>query len=265
VKTIAITFLVLLTILLSAQTSDFETKLVGPGIKTVHIPGGTFQMGSNEGSVDEKPVHPVTVGNFWMGETEVTIGQYVAFLNETKPNSSKLEKWIDLDKYTHIRTDGNKYYADSGWEEKPVVNVSWDGAKAFCDQYELRLPTEAEWEYAAGGPNHYLFPWGNSYDKSQGCYDENFRSGDPPTMQVRSFSPNGYGLYDMTGYVWEWCGDWYVAYPGGIRNPFRGDTCTMLRGGSCYSVAESLRCSHRVILMPYMRLLDYYGFRVAEG
>jgi len=225
--------------------ANLETKVVGPGIKLIRIPGGTFQMGSNEGKADEKPVHPVTVDSFWMGETEVTIGQYVAFLNEVKPSSSQLQQWISLDQYAHITQSGNRYSADSDWGDHPVVNVSWYGARDFCTQYNLRLPTEAEWEYAAGGPKHYEFPWGNEWNKNACCNRDNQGDGSPPSMNVGLFQPNGYSLYDMAGNVWEWCSDWYDVYPGGSRNAVMGDKYRVLHGGCWINVSARLRCAGR--------------------
>ena len=259
-----------------------KSKTVGPGIKLVRIPGGTFQMGSNEGDADEKPVHPVTVNSFYMGETEVTIAQYVAFLNEESPSESERKQWIAINGenswyYTgkewkqgvnsncHISYSAGRYYADAGWEERPVVNVSWYGADAFCSHYKLSLPTEAEWEYAAGGPNHYKFPWGNEWDKNACCNSENQGSGTPPTKRVGGFPPNGYGLYDMAGNVWEWCADWYGEYSYRDSNNPKGPstgTCRVLRGGSWLDDAPCLRCAYRYIIDPAIRI-DSFGFRVS--
>ena len=242
-----------------------KTKTVGPGIKLVRVPGGTFQMGSNEGDADEKPVHPVTVSSFYMGETEVTIGQYVAFLNEMKPSSSQLQQWISLDQDAHITQSGNSYYADSGWDDNPVVNVSWYGAKAFCEQYGLRLPTEAEWEYAAGGPQHFKWSLGNEFDGKSYCYAGYQGSGSPATKKVKSFSANGYGLYEMSGNVWEWCSDWYGDYQSDSQRNPQGSTSgqyRVLRGGSWLHGATGLRCASRGYHAPaYQSLI--FGCRVS--
>ena len=243
-----------------------QTKVVGHGIKLVRIPGGTFQMGSNDGNADEKPVHTVTVDSFWMGETEVTIGQYVAFLNEVKPSSSQLEPWIYLDEYAHIKKSGNNYYADSGWEKHPVVSVSWYGARDFCAQYGLRLPTEAEWEYAAGGPKHYKYPWGNEFSSQKCCFSDNKGNGSIGTMEVRHFSRNGYWLYDMAGNAWEWCNDWYDNYSSYAQNNPQGSTSgdyKIIRGGSWLFDAAYLRCASRGRNGPSSRDYSRRGFRVA--
>jgi len=269
---------------------DFETKILGPGIKLVRIPGGTFKMGSEQfkdwaiggfkiekvgtriqlvptsiGALQENPVHKVKLKSFWMGKTEVTIRQYVAFLNAVQPTTSQLEHWILLDQNAHINKSGNSYYADSGLEDHPVVNVRWYGAIAFCSHYKLRLPTEAEWEYAAGGPQHYVYPWGNEWDKNECCNNENQGSGTPPTKQVGSFRPNRYGLYDMAGNVREWCNDWFGEYQSKAQKNPQGPTSgvdKVLRGGSWGSDAPFVRCASRGGRKPYDLFSDF-GFRVA--
>jgi formylglycine-generating enzyme required for sulfatase activity len=256
------------------------TRLVGgetmaglpAGMKLISIPGGTFSMGSTASDADsnESPVHTVTISGFKMSETEVTVDQYVEFLNEVTPSSLDRKKWIetnDEDSRSHIYYTGGKYYADGGWGDHPAVNVSWYGAEAFCEHYGLRLPTQAEWMYAAGGPSHYNYPWGDSFNGSKCCWYENKGSGDPSTKPVKSFDANGYGLYDMAGNVWEWCFDWYDEdYYSKLpsKNP-QGPSIgiyKILRGGSWLDFAQTIRCANRIGNNP--ERLDYdYGFRAA--
>ncbi|HDQ45386.1 MAG TPA: hypothetical protein ENN17_07825, partial [bacterium] len=199
------------------------------------IEGGTFQMGDTfgEGHSDEKPVHSVTVRSFYLAQTEVTFDEYDAFCTATK----------------------RKKPSDSGWGRgrRPVIHVTWFDAVEFCNWksrqegltpcYQrsgdnvawdrnangYRLPTEAEWEYAAreGGrkvrfgngkdiadPAEINFNGSAQYKKSfsvAGVYRRK-------TMPVGSFSPNRLGLYDMSGNVWEWCWDWYGSYGGGAQS-----------------------------------------------
>ena len=245
-----------------------QTKIVGPGIKLVRIPGGTFQMGSNEGNADEKPVHTVTVDSFWMGEAEVTIGQYVAFLNEVNPSVEQFDQWISFDIRAYIIKNGNKYYAEKGWENYPMVVVSWYGARDFCAQYGLRLPTEAEWEYAAGGPKHFKYPWGNTFDKNKCCCFENQGKGYMGTIVVKSFPRNGYWLYDMAGNVWEWCNDWYGIYNTITQNNPQGAKSGEYktnRGGSCSRDSFFLRCACRHGMSAHEQAFfgADLGFRVA--
>jgi formylglycine-generating enzyme required for sulfatase activity len=175
-------------------------KALPAGMKMVDIPGGTFDM--------ESTGETITVGDFKMSETEVTWGQYCEFLNAKQPGPLLRKKWIKLsdeEESSHISRSGKTYKVDEGWVNHPVVNVSMAGAKAFCVYYGLRLPKEAEWEYAAGGPNHTKYPWGDEFDATKFCFKGNRGSGNPKTMPIKSFSENGYGLYDMAGNTAEWC------------------------------------------------------------
>jgi len=215
------------------------------GFKMVTIPGGSFIMGSDHNySVfnNADPAHEVEVSDFYISETEVTNAQYVAFLNGEKPSQEGRVKWILINgdvtlsetiDNTHIIYLNGEYSVEKGWEEHPVGNVSWFGAMAFCEFYGFTLPTEAEWEYAAGGPGHSMYPWGNSYIGEKACCcSNNNPTADPGTMPVRSFKPNGYGLYDMAGNVSEWCLDIFAYYPGSISTTeFYGDT-KVVRNGS---------------------------------
>lgn len=245
-----------------------NTKTAGPGIVMIEIPGGSFQMGSDVGSTKTKPAHTVALNNFYLSEAEVTIRQYAAFLSEVKPDPTKLQQWILLGEPTHIITQNNNYYPVNGWEEHPVVNVSWFGAKAFCDHYGLRLPSEAEWEYAAGGPSHYRFPWGNDFtgvETGLCCYQVSKGAGFPSTMMVKSFPSNGFGIYDMAGNIMEWCNDWYDSYnvenPNNPQGPQTG-THKTIRGGFFNSGADGVECVFRVGSEPG-RKANYIGFRVA--
>jgi len=295
-KAMAIAPILLLSVTLFSLADDMETKVVGPGIKLVRIPGGTFQMGSNEGDLDELPVHLVTVKSFYIGETEVTNQQYCTFLNSKKPARGEtflfgetLTDWISIRSPgwnqllseggynqfggylypTEIWYENGTYHPTIGYENNPVILVSWYGAQAFCKYYKLRLPKEEEWEYAAGGPNHYKFPWGNEWAEGMCCYNRIWSNPlDPcPTMAVKSYQANGYGLYDMSGNVFEWCRDWYDVYPGGISiEPLSvswGNAYKVLRGGSWLSVKPGwLRCAtraHGAQYNPYNK----DGFRVA--
>ena len=172
----------------------------------VLIPAGEFQMGSDNGDDDEKPVHTVYVDAFYMDVYEVTVGQYRKFLQAT--GQGALPDWI------------SKY---SPTDMHPVVGVGWRDAMAYATWAGKRLPTEAEWEYAArGGLVGKTYPWGNAIDASKANYGDNIGSPTP----VGSYGANGYGLYDMAGNVWEWCldeldTDFYARSPR--QNPLAGD------------------------------------------
>ncbi|NIR48003.1 SUMF1/EgtB/PvdO family nonheme iron enzyme, partial [candidate division KSB1 bacterium] len=212
----------------------------------VLIPAGTFEMGSNDGDDDEKPVHKVSVDAFYMDKYEVTVEQYAEFLNAT--NHRKPANWTE-----QLQNP-----------KRPVVYVSWNDAVAYTEWLSqktgqtYRLPTEAEWEYAArggntgyGGKPKYRYPWGDdaSPDKAnyRGTGGKDRWQGTSPRG---SFDPNGYGLYDMAGNVWEWCSDWYASdyYENSPeknpKGPATGDY-RVLRGGSWNYGPLGMRCAFR--------------------
>ena len=164
----------------------------------VLIPAGEFQMGSNDGEPDEKPVHTVYVDAFYMDVTEVTNVQYKKFV-DANPQWKK-SHISDGDYLKHW--NGNRYPTGKG--NHPVVYVSWYSAMAYAAWAGKRLPTEAEWEKAARGRLvGKKYPWGDLIDFSKANYDS------MGTTTVGSYPPNRYGLYDMGGNVWEWCLDMY--------------------------------------------------------
>jgi formylglycine-generating enzyme required for sulfatase activity len=222
-------------------------------MKFVLIPAGTFVMGSppeEEGrDVDEKQ-HEVTISKpFYLQTTPVTQGQWKRII---KKNPSDYKKCGD---------------------DCPVENVSWDDAKAFISKLNkveggknYRLPTEAEWEYAcrAGSTSRCCFGDDEAYLGEYAWYDDN---SEDTTHPVGLKEPNAWGLYDMHGNVWEWCQDWYGAYPEGPVSDPSGPTSgeyLVLRGGSCcYGVARNMRSANRVRGRPDNRL-NYIGFRLAR-
>lgn len=254
------------------------------------ITGGAFRMGSEENS-DEKPVHEVTVSTFYLAKYEVTNAQFCAFLNEKGNQSEGGADWLNLDgsyddERCRIYAEGTGFRVQSGYEQYPVIYVSWYGAKAYCDWLsaktgkKYRLPTEAEWEYAAGnGQKHTKYSWGNSAPsgkqggnvcdqaakKKYPSWDafENYDDGYIYTAPVGKFNANDFGLYDMTGNVWEWCSDWYGSdyYPtspsANPKGPSSGDY-RVCRGGPL-----DVRVALRVRPDPYSRNF-IIGFRAAR-
>ncbi len=237
------------------------------GIEFVFVQAGTFQMGDvfGNGDSDEKPVHTVTVSDFYLSKTEITVAQYRAFCKATRRKMPPTPEW--------------------GWQDNhPIVNVSWYDAKAFCDWAGCRLPTEAEWEFAArnrGEPIQYA--WGNHFpsnkvggnvaDESLRKYNpkttifENYDDGYPYTAPVATYPPNAFGLYDMTGNVWEWCEDWYGRYESTSsidpKGPESGQY-KVLRGGSWINDPQSSRTTNRFKNRP-RNWYNCYGFRVAKS
>lgn len=228
----------------------------------VLIPAGEFQLGSSDGDVDEKPVHTVYVDSFYMDKYEVTNAQYKKFCDAT----------------------GRKYPSGpvmgyfENYPNYPVVKVSWEEANAYAKWAGKRLPTEAEWEYAArGGLSGKKYPWGNDDPGDKANYNgytgglkskmPNFYKNKGP-LPVGSFGPNGYGLYDMAGNVWEWCADWYDEkyYEISPRNNPKGPSSgrlRVLRGGSWYTPG-CVRCADRYGRGPGGRSSNV-GFRCVKS
>ena len=229
----------------------------------VIIPAGKFEMGCNDAvaSSDEEPVHSVYVDAFYMDKYEVTNAQYAAFLTAEGQHAEAGHTWLDIgDGDARIELVEGVYRAKAGYENHPVVEVSWYGAMAYAQWAEKRLPTEAEWEHAArGGLAGLKYPWGDTIEPSQANYKNHIGG----TTAVGTHSPNGYGLCEMAGNVWEWCLDEYNAGFYAIspsRNPLSGapsvkwlldnytsvDSLRVLRGGSWYSSAQGVRVAARI-------------------
>lgn len=221
----------------------------------VSVPGGTFVMGRDDGPADEAPAHEVTVAPFQMDATEVTVGQFAAFVKATK-YVTVAEREFDPIKYPNAAPEFRKpgsavffpmdvepwenrgawwrYAVGASWRRPegegtsvkgkknyPAVQIAWEDAAAYAKWAGKRLPTEAEWEWAArGGLARKPFCWGDAKNGDGGTWYANAFQGQFPARDagadgfaglapVKSFPPNGYGLYDMSGNAWEWCADWY--------------------------------------------------------
>jgi len=224
------------------------------GAKMVYVPGGTFSMGSYVGRSNEQPIHDVTLDSFWIDKTEVTNGQY------------------ELCVADGMCEQPESYSGDFTGNQQPVVGVNWDDAEAYCTWVGSRLPTEAEWEYAARGAEGNTYPWGNSRPT---CDLLNYHDGNnyciKKTTAVASYSPEGdswVGASDMAGNVWEWVNDWYDGdyYTNSTTNnptgPQNGSSNT-LRGGSWDLSAYYARSSDRNNWTPTLRG-NRVGFRCAS-
>ena len=246
----------------------------GVNFKMIKVEGGTFQMGatSEQGSDaygDESSVHSVTLPDYYIGETEVTQELWKAVMGN---NPSTLWKVVM----------GNNPSTFKG-DQKPVECVSWDDCQSFIKRLNeltgksFRLPTEAEWEYAARGGNKskgYKYSGGNDINEVA-WYKGNSNS---HTHDVKTKSPNELGIYDMSGNVYEWCKDWYGDYSSSSQTNPKGPSygwnydrnfvdcmCGLyrvLRGGSWSSSARSCRVSNRILDFPGSRDSNY-GFRLA--
>ncbi|WP_287601002.1 SUMF1/EgtB/PvdO family nonheme iron enzyme [Thiothrix sp.] len=239
------------------KTLPFEPEMLT-------ITAGEFTMGCDgkrddvEGGCwdDEKPAHKVKISGFKLAKTEVTFDQ-----------------WDACEK-----AKACPHAEDLGWGRgnRPVINVSWDDVTQKYLQWlnketgkTYRLPTEAEWEYAArGGRNDTAYSWGNAVGKGNAnCDGCGSQWDDKKTAPVKSFSPNGYGLYDMHGNVWEWVSDWkgdYAAKPQQDPEGSSSGTSRVLRGGSWSNEQWNMRSARRYSYPPDESIY-YVGFRPAQG
>jgi len=269
---------------------------LGGGVKMAFllIPAGTFTMGSTEADIkavvakwpntkedwfaDEKPAHKVTISRaFHMGKHEVTVGQFRRFVEATGYKTDA-ETGTGF-KGAVVFAEG-KVAEDASWrnpyfkqtDDHPVVCVTWNDACAFADWLNAtdkakpagstyRLPTEAEWEYAARGPKSLTFPWGDEWDAARANFagkgtgfpwdDKEADDGHLRTASVGSFSPKGdspFGLADMAGNVWEWCKDLYGAYEGEEQKDPTGPAtggAGVVRGGSWHAHPGHCRATPR--------------------
>jgi formylglycine-generating enzyme required for sulfatase activity len=222
----------------------------------VSIPAGEFTMGSQDGDPDERPAHKVHVDAFSMDVYEVTVRQYAEFLQSTGIRSPS--DWQTMNQ--------------PAYQKRPVANVDWADAVAYCKWVGKRLPTEAEWEKAARGTDGRLFPWGNeaptplhaNYGKTG---SNNHEALAPVGTLEEGKSP--YGIYDMAGNVWEWVSDWYdndYYKNSPSQNPTGPPTggYKVIRGGSWNSNPGNLRSADRYSDPPSFRSLYFPGFRCAK-
>jgi len=232
------------TTTISSESSETITAN-GVSFTMIKVEGGTFKMGSKRGNSDEKPVHQVTLSSFSIGQTEVTQELWEAVMG-SNPSYFK----------------GSKL---------PVEKVSWNDCQTFITKLNqltgktFRLPTEAEWEYAARGGNKSK---GYTYSGSNKIGDVAWHSSNSnsTTHDVATKSPNELGLYDMTGNVWEWCQDWYGSYSSGSQTNPTGPTSgssRVLRGGGWVSDATNCRVANRSSLKP-TGTSYYLGLRLAQ-
>ncbi len=225
----------------------------------VEVKGGSFEMGAED--MDRaNPVHTVQVASFKISKFPVTNLQYARFLEAT-PQARHPDHW----------TDGR---IPEGKDRHPVVKVSWNDAVAFCRWVgeklaghapaEVRLPTEAEWEFAARGPAGREYPWGDEEPSRElANYGTNVGDTTPVDSYPKGATPDR-GIFDMAGNVWEWCQDWYGEYSDRTdpdpTGPADGSS-RVLRGGAFYNSPHYLRAAYRVDYRPEFRG-GSFGFRV---
>jgi len=213
-------------VLISCATGKFtQDSSTGNenAVPMVKIPGGWFYMGLEKGNLNERPEHEIYIDTFMIDKYEISAKEFAEFLNE-KGNTE--DKYFSHDDYSTIigvssvsdeaverKKTPEKYIARKGLENYPANNVSWFGAEAYCRWKGKRLPTEAEWEKAARGDDRRIYPWGNSYpDAAKANFNQKWEEkGFHVMVPVDSFDQgvSYYGVYNMSGNVWEWVNDWY--------------------------------------------------------
>jgi serine/threonine-protein kinase len=228
----------------------------------VYIPAGEFLMGAagsdrNAGD-DEKPQHKVYLEAFWIDLTEVTNAMYALCEGAgacQPPDTSKSKTRLF-------------YYGDSRYGDYPVIHVSWEGAHAYCQWAGRRLPSEAEWEKAARGPDGQVYPWGDA-SPNPGLANFNNHVGDTTAIGRYPDGASPYGALDMAGNVAEWVADWYGENYYAVTpadNPLGPDSGTyrVLRGGSWFNPARVVRVTFRLWNYPDLRF-EGGGFRCARS
>ena len=266
----------------------------------VLIPAGVFQMGSANplAGADEHPQHTVSLSAFYLDTYEVTNRQFRKFVKAkryktTAETTGKAWVYVEDQQWTEVsgawwrKPEGKESVFASRRGSHPVVTVSWEDAKAYCEWAEKRLPTEAEWEYAARGGSPTNMWLGNKHSELRGLgnvadqthkqkfperpwpilehYDDEYVR----TAPVGMFEPNAWGLYDMIGNAWEWVADWYSEkyYSQSPRKnpqgPLKGHF-KVLRGGSWATSPEYLGTGVRIFNSPTSRNAAH-GFRCAKN
>jgi formylglycine-generating enzyme required for sulfatase activity len=249
-----------------------ETK-VNPkdGAEMVYVPAGEFLMGSSEADIDaayvlnksvvkdakreqyqdETPQRRVYLDGCWIYRNLVTVAQYRRFCEATSRKMPDNPDWVLED-------------------DHPIVSVSWDDAKAYCDWADVSLPTEAQWEKAARGTDGRVYPWGNEFDPANCiCEADGVRHSTAPAGSCPS-GASSYGCLDMAGNVWEWCADWYRAdyyKTASARNP-DGPTSgsrRVMRGGAWYYIQPNYFRSASRHMIEYDEWLMGRGFRGASA
>ena len=207
------------------------------------INGGAFIMGSRS-KPEESPPHRVYVKPFYMDATEVTFKQFKTFVEKTG----------------YVAKGNYKSAYKRGYDNHPVVNVTYLDALSYAKWSKKRLPTEAEWEYACGGPRRYVYDYGNAWNRTKAALWDSRRK---TSVKVASYKPNGYGLYDMTGNVLEWTSSKYLPYPRAKKSPNMDGSFMVAKGGCFMFFADRSRRQARHAVKPEISFVAL-GFRCAK-
>ncbi len=253
------------------------------GMQMVLIPAGTFSMGSDpsefRSSPDERPLHDVSLDQFYIDKYEVNVEQYARFLNRLGTYSKACDN-TDCAWPRHIAGfsylaeedigDGTlQYFAIAGYGSYPINHVSWYGADLYCQSVGARLPTEAEWEYAAKGTDGRIYPWGDIADQTKAVYgNQEFDALQPVDALPEGASP--FGIFGMAGSMWEWTADWYsdryyAESPSENPQGPESGLNKVTRGGAwpANNEADRIRTANRNALAPDF-ISSTVGFRCAR-
>lgn len=243
-------FVILLMVLAVAASTGHTNQspeALGPGAKAgdsgsnpvdgsrvVWLPAGEFQMGSRTGDPDEMPVRRVQLSRgFWLSETEVTNAQYAKFL-EARPGRPRPQFWDD---------------SRFSQPDQPVVGIGWDDAVAYARWAGGRLPSEAEWEYAARGPESREFPWGADKPSAEtAVFGMEYKTEKPAAVGSHTAGASWCNALDLAGNVWEWCSDYYGPYSATTTMDPAGPDAgrdRVVRGGCWSHDPKELRGANR--------------------
>ena len=239
-----------LTLLAFTATIQAQTTAVGASsFNTMAlISEGYFSMGSNNGPDDEKPEHRVFVKSFFIDVLPVSNADFAKFLNARGLRNHLGESFYDDDdRDARIHQRDSSWQADLGYATHPVNEVSWVGAREYCNWLNKRLPTEAEWEKSARGTDGRKYPWGNAKpNNKQALYGAAYNSSAPVDAFPEGASP--YGILDLAGNQWEWVSSVYRPYPykadDGRENQTPGPVRST-RGGGHDSSEEEITTTQR--------------------
>lgn len=256
------------------------------GMTMVFVPAGAFIMGNDDPAPCpySEPAHTVNLSSFWIDKVEVTNAMFTQFLNDQGNQTQDGTSWLEPGAghrgviYGYIDEADGLFIVQEGFENHPAIEVSWYGAAAYCSWVGGRLPTEAEWEYAARGPSSNQYPWGNAFDGTlvnfcdrrcpETWKDTRFDDGAQRWTQVGRYPAGASwcGALDLAGNVWEWVNDWWSEdyYARSPRDNPQGPsagTLHIVRGGSWFDESWRMDATCRKGLQPSSARMHWVGFR----